>query len=112
MPIKGTATAIRVNAPGGSGGEGPWYYSDGCGYIDVTGLAAGDTVVCWGGELGDTGGITTSGSAGFSAIAEAPLIAIFTITSPGDLGLTLSCGGSILAHVVRFGTGFTVTVCG
>ena len=56
MTLVGTATAIRVLAPGG---EGPWYYAQGSpAVLHIPGCAVDDTIVAWAGTGPTTPSLT------------------------------------------------------
>jgi hypothetical protein len=90
-----------------AGGEGRWWGSGYCGYVDLGDVSAGATFVIWGsvGWVTSTGGYALENAGGYASRL------IITEDAPGVMVHADSCSyGGILVHEVL--STFEVTQCG
>lgn len=89
----------QVLKPRGGGGEGPWYSSNACGFVDID-VLDGQQFVVWG-RNGGGGGPDVTGPAVISTIVNSDP-GIFLVEATGDGTIEISddsCAfGELLVH--------------
>ena len=97
-----------VMTPPGAGGEGPWWWSGGCGYIDFTGIG-GERLILWGSN-GGAGGPSASNATITGPVGTDQWIVQVTTDGAVTINQDSCVGGGLILH--RPGTPITVSSCG